>query len=231
MNVRIEAKLDRVNRMLGHAIALGRTLPQEVLAKNATKLGHELANRLLPLMPAKGSIRESGIERLKSGKGIRVRPRVWAKQSFKSQAFSDLATRETRHGKNRFRRKGKYLNRQALAVQAELNVREKGRGYAQHVARVGNLSEVAAAWSQVSAGSRKQKFHRGRYNQLLASAGLAVSTNSASITLLYGSKGTDAGNALSTPRAQQALEDGLQAVTDDIGIYVHRKLRERGLAA
>lgn len=234
MNVRIQSKMDGLNRMLGRYQILAKRLPQEVLAKQGTKLGFELANRLMPLMPAKGAIKESGIEMLKSGRGIRVRPGVRERLMFRHSAHSDLDTRQARYGKGSrtgFRRKGKTLNFQALAVEAELNVRERGRGYTQHVARVGNLSELGNAWAQVSAGSRKQKFHRGRYNQLLASAGLMVSERSASLTLLYGSKSTDAGSALSTPRAQAATEDAIAAVTDDMGVYVLRKLREQGVAA
>ncbi|MBN8246434.1 MAG: hypothetical protein J0L84_03205 [Verrucomicrobia bacterium] len=234
MNVAIAAKTDGLNRMLGRYIELAKKLPQEALAKQGTKLAFELANRLMPLMPAKGAVREAGIEMLKSGRGIRVRPAVRERLMFRHTAHSDIASRQTRYGKSSktgFRRKGKTLNFQALAVQAELNVRERGRGYTQHVARIGNLKELGNAWSQVAAGSRKQKFHRGRYNQLLASAGLMVSEKNASLTLLYGSKSTEAGSALSTPRAQKATEDAIGAVTDDMGVYVLRKLRERGIAA
>ncbi len=234
MNPGMQVKLDGLNRMLGRYTLLARRLPAEVLAKQGTKLGFELATRLMPLMPPKGAVREAGIELLKSGRGIKVRPGVRERLMFRHSAHSDITSRQTRYGKaskTGFRRKGKTLNFQALAVQAELNVRERGRGYSQHVARVGNLAELGAAWSQVSAGSRKQKFHRGRYNQLLASAGLEVGESRASLTLLYGSKGTDAGTALSTPRAQAATEDAIVAVTDDMGIYVHRKLREMGVAA
>jgi len=234
MNIGIKAKMDGLNRMLGRYMGLARKLPGEVLAKQGTKLGFELANRLMPLMPAKGAVREAGIEMLKGGRGIRVRPAVRERLMFRHTAHSDINSRLTRYGKKTkasFRRKGKDLNFQALAVQAELNVRERGRGYSQHVARVGNLAELGAAWSQVSAGSRKQKFHRGRYNQLLASAGIEVAENRASLTLLYGSKTTEAGDALSTPRAQAATEDAIVAVTNDMGIYVHRKLREMGVAA
>lgn len=231
MNVSLDISLAALNDRIGRYQRVSGMAPAEALEKQGTKLGFELSNRLAPLAPAKGQIRAERLEALKRGEGVRVRESVQARVAQKLNLRVDPATGSVVFGRGKVPRqsavrKGKRLNFQALAVAAELNLRERGRGYAAQVPRIGSLARLGSAMGAYAIGSQKQKFHRGRYNQLLASAGLSVGIDETSLTLTYGSPGTEAGEAVNTPRGRRAIQDSVETLGADIGVYLQRKYAE-----
>lgn len=237
MNLQVNTALEGLNATLADYAFLAKKLPEEVLAKQGTKLGFELANRLVLHKPGKGQVTADNLAALQSGaRGVRVRPGLRSKIQDKLGLANRLTDRNRKrpqsvYGKSlrtQFVRKGKRLNFQALAVKAELSARERGGGYSAYVARVKGLDQLGAATAGLVGGSSKNILTRGRYNQLLASASLGVESDGASLTIKYGSSGTGAGDALSTPEATAAIVDSINAVTDDIGVYMTRKLQEVG---
>jgi len=235
MKLEITNSLAGLNATLGDYIYLAKVLPEEALAKQGSKLGFELSSRLMEVKPSKGQITAEVTANLQSGRGVRVRPTLRRKLQEKYALQNRLSDRGHRrpqsvYGKSQrtqFRRKGKLVNFQNLAVAAETSARERGVGYSAYVARVKGLAQLGAAMTGGKAASRAI-VSRGRYNQLLASANLSVEIDGASLSILYGSSTTDAGSAVSTIAATAATVDAINAVTEDIGVYITRKLQEAG---
>lgn len=228
MKLDVKTSLGEFNAVLGDYAVLARMLPADVLAKKGTQLGFELYDRLTVLKPAKGAVTAQRLALLSSkASGVRVRPELRRKLQDKLGLANIIADRGRKrprsvYGKSlrtEFKRKGKRLNFQALAVKAELSAREGGRGYSAHVARISNRSQLAAAVS-----NQKSILHRGRYNQLLASVGFRENQDSASLDYVFGSSQTQAGNALQTPKAQEETADAIRFVTEDTLEYITDKL-------
>jgi len=200
----------------------------DVVLKQGAKLGFAWAKRLEAYMPGKGTIRAERLAALNAGGGVKVREQVLRRVAAKVGLRSRLSDRKSVFGKKGVQSrlvKGKRLNFRALAVRAELNLRESGVGYTRHASRVRALSQFA--------GSREARIrsgqwqHRGRYNTLLATAGLDFD----GLTLRYGSSKSIAGQALSTPDALAALAGALGDVREDMEVYLTRKANEKAKEA
>lgn len=233
MNLAVNASLNSLNSILGDYAEIYRILPEQALAKKGSQIGFELAQRLATLKPGKGQVTAENLSALQSGtRGVKVRPGL----RLKLQSRLGLANRITDKNRKRpqavygkalkteFVRKGKRMNFQALAVKAELAARESGAGYSSVVARVKGLKQAGTSWASSGGG---KIFSRGRYNQLLASAGLAVETDGAELTITYGSTKNGAGDALSTPRAEALIDDSVKEVVRDTMEYITDRLQRR----
>lgn len=209
--------LERLNRDLAaYQIATGKGIEQ-TLAKQGAKLGFHLKLEFRRLEPGKGQIRAQALARLKSGEGIKVRPSVRKKVFAKAGAASRLSDRRTVYGATlRGTRGGKNLA--AAAVQAEINLREKGRGF------IGYSVPAPAYFS-----SLKAERTRSRYGPTLAQAGLRLTTESKVLRYEWGpfsemSAGAAAG--IATPRGDAAVSRAIRDTANDIEAYLDRKLAE-----
>lgn len=229
MTTEVTVALDKLNQLVAAYIPLARKAPAEALAKQGSKLTFELANRLTALTPAKGAITTQAISALHSGRGVKVRESVKLSVAGKMGARSRLSDRRVVFGKRGVTttiRKGKRLNLQALMVKAELGLRERGRGYLPHVARIKGLDQLGAAAEGAVSATSKGIIHRGRYAQRIADAGMMVNVDETSLTITFGFSGSEAGDALSTPRSQAETAAAVDAVADDVAVYLARKFQE-----
>lgn len=239
MNVAIQASLDELNAKLPEYAVLARTTPAEALALQADKVGFRLKRAFSQFTPAKGAIRSERLAALAAGGGIVVRPeilqRVYSKLGvFSSQEDRSKYLKSGKTGRKEFLRfgktgrkstlrKGKKLGVQAIAVQAEIAARERGRGYVPAVARFRGLDQLAAV-----PGGNKSFYSRGRFNQLLASAGLQTDLLGASLVLKYGTTATQGGTAISKPRQMALIPGVLQEAAANVAEYIARKLNNQG---
>jgi hypothetical protein len=247
---KIQANLDQLNSLMAAWVVFARKTPAEALAKHGTNLGYYLAEEFSQFTPGKGAITTERLSALKAGGGVKVRPEVRAKVYEKLGVFSPLAENQSvafgnQHGsqfvlaggkKNSLRFgklgrksgkiKGKRLNLQARVVQAELAVRERGRNFLPFVAKIKGLNQLGAA-----SDNAKSVFHRGRYNQLVASAGFEPVSDGASLLFVYGSASSSGGTAMAKPRQQAATVSALEKTSVNIGVYLARKFSEMGVSA
>lgn len=194
--IEIQDNLDRLNRNLAEYAKHTSKSVQEAVAKQGSKLGFELSKRLQAEKPGKGAIRAERIAAMRGGEGVHVR-----------QSIRD----KVRAGK----RKGR-LNLQARRVRAELNLRERGRGFLAYAARFSSRP--------FQSGRAQRVRHFGKYRQLLATAGLFFNPDSARLEIRYGGPNNEAGDALSKPRFQKHIAGAIDAVADDIQVYLDQKL-------
>lgn len=191
---------------LARYIALSRKTPAEAIAKQGTKFGFEFAKRLKATTPPRGSIRSAGLAILAAGRGIRVR--------------AGLADRVARRIYNRaVPGRRQRLNVRAVAVRAELGLRERGRGFLAFAGGFRALRQIAGAPATAARSVRQ----RGRYRQVIASANLRPGFQDAALTLTYGSDRSAVGAALA--RHQPEAQAALRAVWEDMLVYIRRKLQ------
>lgn len=223
MKLSVEASTVELGKALDQYIQASRKSPAEALAKQGNKLTFEISKRLKRSTPAKGSIRVERLQAMESGEGLKIRDSVLEKLAAKKGARSDLKTRAIVYGKRgskTFRSKGKSLTFRALAVKAELNLRERSRGFTSYIPQVRGVNRLAE--------SPRTIFNRGRYNQILGSASLSDSILGSSLTFSFGSSASEAGAALSTPKAQAAIAASLQTVAAKISSDIAGKISGGG---
>jgi hypothetical protein len=164
----VEANLEKLHIGLALYVRASGMSFSQVLAKKSKQLGYALRDEFRALMPGKGSVRSQRLDALKQGEGVHVRQSVYDAIAQKYGALP-LAG-----GIMRWRTKGgtirgtdnKGLNLQALAVKAELNLRESGRGFLGRGAKFVGWPEGndVSAYNDAKAESR--------YGAYLAKAGL-----------------------------------------------------------
>jgi hypothetical protein len=188
--------LERLNRELSEYMKYTKQTVAEAIAKQGTKLSFALAKRLKKEAPGKGVVRSERLAALKSGGGIAIRESV----------------------RNKITKGNRSLNRQALRVRRELNLREQGKGFMAYGVRVNTRSLARGS------GGRVHKV--GRARQLLATAGLRFNPDSARVEFEYGSVKSELGTTLGKPRFRKHINAALGEVADDIRVYLDRKLSE-----
>lgn len=224
--ITVQHNLNELNRALAmYQRASGKTV-DEVLKKQAPKLGFALSKEFDALKPGKGQVRAERLAALKAGEGVHVRPRVWDWVYRKYRAATSIIDQSLGmiRGKRQelagtLRRKGKRLNLQALAIQREINVRESGRGFLRQSAKfVGSIDKDAKA--------------RSRYNKTLAEMGFKAAQHS--VTFVWGGfseLSSSAAKAIGRTRGMAAMARAISAVTEDIVPYLNLKLGEAAVQA
>lgn len=214
----IRTNVTRLNQAMAEYKKLSGKSLDEVLQKQGGKFGCMLSRAWKGLMPAKGRITRHALERLRGGKGIKVRSRIY-EQIDKS---SSVETRRTtfKVGKNKHattrRSKGKRLNFQAEAVRREIAAREKARGFLALTARFGTIKNAA-------------KTSINKWGKTLAKAGVRFGKSPRFIRFVWaepGEQGGHAADSATTPKALKQVSMAMNALTDDIMVYVQRKYRE-----
>lgn len=225
----VEANLEELHKGLALYVRASGLSFSQVLAKKSKQLGYALRDEFRSLMPGKGSVRSERLAALKDGRGVHVRESVYESIAEKYGALP-LAG-----GVMRWRTKGgtirgsnnKGLNLQALAVQAELNLRESGRGFLGQSARFVGWPEGndVSAYSDVKAESR--------YGAYLAKAGLKQTGSGPEATLQWGgfsAMSADTVKGISRTRGTRAVARAISAVTEDMIPYLASHLHMNSLA-
>jgi len=216
---------------------LARKTMQGAIFKQGAKVVYAWKLGLRDYVPKKGSIRESMLKRLKERTGgIYVRPSAYAKADKKlaDQASAAWSGKVSKKGKIiRKELKSllsvKGLNRQALAVRSELNMRERARGFSAYGASMSqqnSLGFYADLAAQSQSDGHWSAVFRGKAQQDLSLADLinGMSVDAASMKLVWGTPETKLGESLLQPGAQKKLASALAAVHEDMMVYVRDRL-------
>lgn len=255
----IQTQMGRLNTALAEYANYTWRNSVEIVEKQGSKLGFEISQEFLKLKPGKGVIMAQGLAALAGGYGIRVRQSVRDRLVRKFRVTQKIArfkngrAKKTIYGKQVMNRlvgrginrsktvefsskkvKGSRLNLQALAVQSELRLREKGRGFTAFGAKIKSFKVYEAS----RANFRYENTHFSKlYGNALALFGVKANDDSASFNILYappGSHQSELGNSMNTPAGQRAIARGISATVDDIMIHVVReqdKAAQKALAA
>ena len=202
-----------------YCILSGKT-EGDVIDKQQGKLGYNLYNGLRALMPGKGVVRAERLTALQGGQGVRVRPGVYEELRIK---LGDEFTSKSQKYKGpngelagtAFNAR-RQMNFQALAVQRELNLRESGRGF--------------MAWSVPRHRSYAELAHidqESRYEHVLSMLNIDTRPDAdrkfAQFTWDSNSKALE---GLSDAQQMGVIEYAVRETTDDIMVYVERKIHE-----
>lgn len=224
----LQDNLDQLHKALAlYVRASGLTFDQ-VLAKKEKQLGFALRDEFRTLMPGKGSVRSERLAALEQGRGVHVRQSVYDAISEKYGALplaGGLMRWRTKGGQIKGTN-GKGLNLQALAVQAELNLRESGRGFLGQAARFVGWP----AGNDVSASSEAKA--ESRYGAYLAKAGLRHTGAGPEATLEWGGiseMSSEAVKGISRTRGMAAVARAIDAVTTDMIPYLESHLHTNAL--
>ena len=217
---------------------LARKTMQGAIFKQGAKVVYAWKLGLRDYTPKKGSIREMRPKRLKERTGgIYVRPSAYLRADkqlgSRKGSYTDLVTRrimrQSRGKTEVVKTNAKGLNRQALAVRAELNMRERARGFSAYGASMSQQNSLSfytdlAAKSQ--ADGHWSAVFRGKAEQGLSLADLinGMSVDAASMKLVWGTGETKLGESLLQPGAQKKLASALAAVHEDMMVYVRDRL-------
>lgn len=232
--ISIQTNVDQFNRTLAQYMAYSKRTADEALVKQGTKVAFEWQSRLKGLMPAKGAITARVLAYADGGIKVRRSAREKAEQQWSKMrgAFRTLDKsrgwrRKTADGSTGYGR-GK-ANIQALAVAQELKLREAGRGFSSFGAsmrnrRIANKDEMSAWAPSAQSKTQSKKFY-GRYSQWLSEINIRFERDASSARMQWGGLGkTELGESLVKPRQAAMLRDSIRAVTDDMLIYIRRKL-------
>ncbi len=202
----------------------------EVVTKQAGKLAWAIYFGMRRIMPAKGAVRAERLAALKAGQGVHVRQSVYDEIGEK---YGALPIAE---GKALFRRRGEIvgsvdrkgatLNLQALAVEKELNLRERARGFSAYATpRPDRDYANAVAVSGERGLLSRYGFVLSRYKLEL---GANVEHKYAELKWV-GAKVSEfetAADVISKPKQQAIVNEAIEGATRDIMDYVKRKQAE-----
>jgi len=240
----IQTDLTNLNRDLGLYAQLARKSLQEAVIQKGVSVtiggkGFEgWTQRLRRLAPARGEIRAERLAALGTGGGIKVRPSAYRsaqnRLGRRVNTFSDLTTRKIarrlKGGAVTVATSATGLNLQALAVRAELGMRERARGFSAFGAAMrsggSSLAQMAASFPAGTTSGGGSRRWRGAVGQQLSQADIRVSGGGAvaSLALMFGSSQTTLGEALLKPAQQAALRGAIAATHADMMVYIRRKL-------
>jgi hypothetical protein len=218
--------LNALRASLDHYSQLCSLTESEALAKQSAKLGKYIHDGLALLKPDKGSIREERLQALAEGSGVKVRPAVYDK--LHEKLGSEFSSLEQRYAGPNNELKGsgysarRTMNFQALAVQAELGLRESGRGFMAHTTPRRSFAELEAIGN---ASGIIQNYDR--YSRMLSLLQFDLSAEAAykHVTIRWpaNAPGTEGMNQ----EQQMAVIDGaIRLTTADIEDYISSKLND-----
>jgi hypothetical protein len=218
--VELTADLGELRETLVRYGELSGKSEADIIAKQSDKLGRTLRANLKELMPAKGSVRAEMLQRLKDGGGVHVRQAVYNALQGRKGLSQDVETQQYRFGQKATATVsvgGKRLNYQALAVKAELGLRESGRGYMSY-----STPRNRSYAEEVSIGTQHD-----RYGRLLSFLKLDLRTNAETKYAQF-SWPSDSPALEGLDAAQQLamIDAAIRFVNADIMDYVNRKLEE-----
>lgn len=219
--VEVQYSVKRLNEACRLYGQLSGKSEAEVIQKQSDKLGYNLSQGLRKLAPQKGAVRAERLAALKAGYGVHVRPAVYEAVMAKYGGFINAK------GDVRFFRKFKErttvrgLNFQALAVKAELGLRESGRGF--------------MAYSTPRARSYAESLNvekESRYGKVLSVFDMDVREDAEhKFARFTWPENAPATAGLSKEQQMRVVNDAVNETSADIEVYIKRKLGENKQAA
>lgn len=218
----IETNIAELNASIREYARLSGKTVEEALKKQAGKLGYNLRQELRSLMPGKGSITTQLVERLKSHRGIKIRPKIL--QKFLGQQGATFATQRRINtsgtiGKRR-------LNAWAQAVKAEIAARESARGFLGVSASYRGMTGVTASLETGGAYAVSRlgpTLSTATFQESPADAGASIEFQWGPLSALSG----EAAEGINKPRGEAAVNRALVGTLEDIQVYIERKLQEQ----
>jgi len=237
----ITFNLDRCADSLRQYAKLTSRTEDDVISYWSGQLAWNVYHGLIAMKAAKGAIRAFGIELLRSGSGVEVRDSVRRSVEAKYGALTQVSSGDTfisqfsgKRGRGKkvvalgrsILKDGKRMNLQALAVEAELNLRESARGFS------------AFSDPRPPRGADTASFSRGiesRYGFSLSEFVQATSGVERKSALLrwFGSfdeKLSSPATALDTSKQQQVLIGAINSVTSRLNASIESKLADNARA-
>ena len=214
----VRTNLGDLNRaVLDYHLLSGKSL-EESLKKQGAKLVKEISFQLRYISRPKGQIRSEIIQRLRSGKGIKIRQSV--RDSVTAKWTDKLKRRQARAedkhwGESRGQDNWKWTLQQQL-VKREIGVRESGKGV------LGFSSRYTGA---LESGRKVQS----KYGPELSNIGLEVLPQRGELVLFWPGRGRISENVakgIGDPYPFKAVNDALEVTKKDILDYVTRKRLE-----
>lgn len=221
--MQIEINTAELNEAIKEYARLSGKTIEEALQKQAAKLGFNLKTELRALAPAKGSIRAEMLDRLASGRGIKVRESVLRKVYQQRGARSMLSNQQVVFGKRGKASTARGLNLWALAVKSEIAVRESGRGFLG----------ISASYRGLTATLEAEAKALSKYGPVLSSVGFKPLSDESggSIEFEWSPRASElsgeAASGINKAKGEAAVNRALQNTLEDIQVYIDRKLQEQ----
>jgi len=221
VEMQIETNVAELNAaILEYARLSGKTV-QESLKKQASKLGFNLRKELRGLMPPRGSITTQLVERLKSHRGVKIRPAI-LKKIFGQGAHTQFGTQRAINNSAVTVRRGRGINLWAQAIKAEIGARESARGFLG----------VSASYRGLNATLEAEAIAISRLGPTLSKASFKALPDDAggSIEFEWGPQTSglsgEAATGINKPKGEAAVNTALINTLEDIQVYLDRKLQE-----
>lgn len=233
--------LANLNAVLVDYQKYSRLTTQEVLNKQSTKLGYALRANLAAIRPAKGSIRQQALARLKAGQGISIRDSIREDVTAKVEKIPLGSRRRILKKGKSLAVRGRFvpashtvegilaagivrsaantrLQVQQEMIRREINLREKGRGV---------LAKSAVYPGNMVAGATKKAY--SVYGTVFSDFGITVTKTGGVAVFNWAGINKQSARAvrgLGGPRAVKATQDAIDFVEQDIREYVKKKQME-----
>lgn len=226
MNVKLTSNAKATEAVLLRYIAVSGKSMEETIIRQGQKISFELSKLLKAEAPEKEKLRDAGrIIDQRGGLiiGEHIRKRIYQKYGVRT----NIASRGLVFGKSRNRktgqaidktevtRKGQRVNLQQLLVEAEINSRVQGIGFASVSARY-----------RVKRGTEKKK---SRFGPAISALSVKFQKDNYSFELSWSPENgyqEDIAQFLNTGKGQAVIEKAMEAARQDTLIYVERKEKE-----
>lgn len=209
-----------LNSVFAEYQKLRRMTAGEALGREGGKLGREIRFQLLSIAPPKGAIRAEILQRLRSGKFIKIRDSVREKNE-----LAMLRYWVKRHGYRPGKRKAnsKIKNYQNELIKREIGQRESGRRV------LGVSARHPARWDSLSGGLTVENSSISRYGQVLSTSGVRVANEGGVAQLRWSGmseQGKQVLSGIQRKRAQSAITKAIAIRRKDMLAYIRRKHAE-----
>lgn len=222
-SAKIISNLADLNDVVRQYKELSGMSDRDVLAKQGGKLGREIFFQLLHTAKPKGSIREEILQRLRSGRMIKIRPEAvrqatakWKDKLQRRQArFEDQFWGETGRGMNNWK-----WALQSRIVAREIAIRESGKRFLGISVRYPITLDTAGKVFS-------------KHGPILSRSGIKVNQNGGESFFHWTGEtrpSSEIAEGLTHPKPERAVLDGIESARIDILTYVVRKQKELGKA-
>jgi hypothetical protein len=197
------------------------------VSSRAARFSFHFSKRLKSRSPAKGEARTEGENRLKAGKGIKIRAKA-IQYARERTVATQTDVRSRRAGafmetnrKGNLKKEGRTF--QQIAVARELNIRESGRGI---LARGTSFPGLAQKFRAEQFGARPVN-RLNRYGRRLARSTYSGTKDGAAVTFLWGDEEASQklAEALTSGKISPEIDRAMKLTRDDMLEYIARKRR------
>lgn len=230
MTPQIQSNIREFNDAFRQYMEVTSQTPAYAVMKQSQEFSYSLRKRLRAIAPVKGSIRAERMAAMAAGEeGTHVRASIVERLMGQRGISQKIKGRGIVFGKKLKGVKrvgGKYLNFQAQAVRAELNLREKGRGFVAQSTNFRQLSAIREKLGKLPDLTVEQV--NDRYRRFLSRFGFKVTSDGASGLFHWGGNKSsgEVARVLADGRGRDAVAGALADARENMLVYVRRKQEE-----